>query len=183
MRIAKEFIAAVFAQAKATCWMLVDLFATKTGRYIRTGLSPGYYDKDELLLFSAFSLLVDFVENEVPSVYTNPEAKGLESSREVLSRIIKQSPLDSPDEVASWIEISDLYEWWTKVRPNRKSCYDELYSYLLDQSAKGRRNLTVDVDSNLEAIDMKAYEQERRYEEEDNQMLLRLVKIRLFMWT
>lgn len=31
---------------------------------IKTGLPPGYYDKDMILLYSSFALLVDFVEYE-----------------------------------------------------------------------------------------------------------------------
>jgi hypothetical protein len=37
---------------------------------VKTGLSPHYYDKDEILLYANFSILVDFVEHELAHMYT-----------------------------------------------------------------------------------------------------------------
>jgi hypothetical protein len=79
-------------------WFLYRFHPRHHYNIVRTGLPPGYYDKDVLLLHACFNLLKDFVEREKPFDHFDIEA---ESRKDI------------------WIEIRSLYDWWTKIRPAR----------------------------------------------------------------
>jgi len=71
-------------------------------RYLKINtLEKGWYDKDEVLLHSAFQLLIDFVEQEKPD--------------KTVDRNVNESHRKA------WKEIKFLYGWWKKGRPTRKS--------------------------------------------------------------
>lgn len=75
-----------------------------TDRYnvVRTGLPPGYYDKDIQMIHACFSLLVDFVESECDGVAN-------------LKRQMRYG--GHHGEMAT--ECLALYWWWTEIRPRR----------------------------------------------------------------
>jgi hypothetical protein len=87
---------------------------------VKTGLPPGYYDKDTLMLYACFNLLRLYFVQERPDQCINW------SSRQEI-----------------WEEICFLYDWWTVHRPVR-----------------GENN-----------------------DAEDTEMLIRLMKVRSFLWT
>ena len=47
-------------------WTFIDRY-----HVVKTGLKPGYYDKDQIMLHACFSLLVDYVEKECASFGTS----------------------------------------------------------------------------------------------------------------
>ena len=57
------------------------------------------------MLHAAFQLLADFMEQESPD-------KHIDWSHDALHR-------------RAWKEIRDLYKWWTKTRPRRRSPIDD----------------------------------------------------------
>ena len=71
---------------------------------INTGLKPGYYDIDHLMLFGCFSLLCGYVERENPSIMMS-----LNDVDEVMDI--------STEEQAIRSEIRRLYIWWKSERP------------------------------------------------------------------
>lgn len=119
----------------------------RVARYhiLDTGLEPGYYDKDTLMLNVNFNLLKDFVEvekawmehvcNDTP-YEINPLLKLIPfyksatfSSRELGMAYLKwETTLDdpkldkysqSPEQARVAREIIELYTWWVDVRPAR----------------------------------------------------------------
>ena len=71
------------------------------------------------------------------------------------------------------MEVLALYTWWTIVRPAR---IDPYVDHELDPRGTGFFSRTID--KHLNRIEI-----EQQYEQEDEEMLLRLVKIRRSLWT
>ena len=135
------------------------------------GLKKGWCDRDNLLLYSSFQILVDFVEKEKPAeiVYWSSSQK----HRHV------------------WKEIKELYNWWTSTRPARIDPIDDknlkrpaikfkkitgtkLYS-LLDYDRKKY--------ASYDAAIKKSWKLEKEWEKEDQKNLHRLINIRQYLWT
>jgi hypothetical protein len=134
-------------------------------------LENGSWDKDHLMLHAVFQLLVDFVEQEKPDqiVDWNSDAEHRHA----------------------WNEIQSLYRWWTQARSTRKTPLD----------AKGLKKppmrwkklpgtehrQLVDYDKKKYAayyVALKKHSRlEKKWDEEDQRNLHRLIEIRQFLWT
>lgn len=169
-----------------------------TRRYhvVDTKLKPGYYDKDTIILHSMFSILVDFVEIEKAWLNTWCDGgkynktswikrkfgrfRSPEDGLAYLTWEIEQTML-SQAEAAK--EIFELYNWWKNIRPNRKdpfelACYDKHFDnnedwFLTSQQFTTEQRKCLD--------DANKYEEDQY--NEDNEMLMRIIKIRNCMWT
>lgn len=90
-------------------------------------------------------------------------------------------------------EVLDLYKWWTEVYPNRPDPHDasgwsEYCERVRAANGGGGMSLFRDVkDPELKAFGdtalTKASEIEAAYEKEDEEMLIRLIKVRQSLWT
>lgn len=141
-------------------------------------LKKGWHDKDLIMLHAAFQLLTDYIELEKPE------------------EIIDWS--ESPHNEA-WKEIKYLYNWWTKKRPARKEkdfaeplTKEEYKAYGLDHldvitsNWKFKPDLPLGVIRKIENYKkklLKLYEQMETWDNEDQENLERLVKIREHLWT
>lgn len=161
---------------------------------VKTDLEPGYYDKDEIMLHANFSLLVDYVENELAyqmmyseydkipshnkwfSEYFNCSFRSRELGLAALDWGINLEPFYLEDvdmhesQRTTSQEIKELYLWWKDVRPNRKDPYSDLKTV---EDAKALCSECV----------MSRFEIEELYHKEDEEMLIRLMKIRRCLWT
>jgi len=134
-------------------------------------LEKGWFDKDYVMLHAVFQLLVDFVEHEKPDqiVDWNSDLKHKHA----------------------WKEICSLYRWWTQKRQSRKSPLDEKGLKRPPMKLKkiqGTENRQlVDYDKNrYAAYDdalKKHWRLEKKWYEEDQRNLHRLIEIRQFLWT
>lgn len=87
-------------------------------------------------------------------------------------------------------EIYELYNWWKNVYPNRKDPYDESgwTAYCEMRRQKGYDLLDFDVKTEEEekigtdALNL-SRKIEEKYDAEDTEMLIRLIKIRNNLWT
>lgn len=87
-------------------------------------------------------------------------------------------------------EILDLYTWWTEVRPKRGDPHDLSGWTAICDARRDRNEGFFDVESRTEeereatrkALDL-CHEIESKYEQEDEDMLIRLIKIRQGLWT
>ena len=141
-------------------------------RYLKIeGLEKGWCDKDLLLLHAAFQILVDFVEKEIPGTIIDWNwDKGHQKA---------------------WAEINSLYNWWTRIRPQRKSPVD--YKKLKRprfkfKKLKGKEfGELIRPDKRKYAKYYKAVKKEEELENkwlnEDNGNLCRLISIRTYLWT
>lgn len=86
-------------------------------------------------------------------------------------------------------EILELYKWWTEVYPNRPDPHDASgWSEYCDRKREeGGKFLAETKDPELKEFGDKAlkktHEIEEAYDKEDEEMLIRLIKIRNSLWT
>ncbi len=137
---------------------------------IRT-LESGWCDRDELLLHADFQILVDFVEQERP-------AAAVDWNHDTIHR-------------RAWKEIASLYRWWKKERPARKSPLNnkKLKSPPFRFKKIPGTNLSELIQPNRKkyALYYRALrrdsELQKKWLEEDQRNLHRLIEIRSFLWT
>ena len=84
-------------------------------------------------------------------------------------------------------QILQLYLWWTEIRPNREDPYDEsgwnkLYDSLGDRSLFDE-DLPPDMEEEKRVSHDKLGKIEEDNELEDEEMMIRLIKIRQCLWT
>lgn len=134
-------------------------------------LSKEWHDKDKVLLHVAFQILVDFVEQEQPE------------------RTVDWNWNETHKKV--WREIQALYKWWKVTRPARKSpLHDKALKRppLRFKKIPGSEAVQmVEPDKKKYAKYYQALQKDRRLEkkwyEEDQRNLHRLIEIRNFFWT
>lgn len=166
--------------------------------YLKTGLKPGYhYEFDTRILHGLFNELVDYVEMELAHLskwdttknYTFKNGRCVEAAfdyfKEAEDRVEKtrKKMLDQPktspfysslmdalffDEkhLENTKEIKELYEWWTKIKPLREDPY-----LTIKEETHGEKWIKL--------IELALNE----HENEDTEMLIRLIKIRKQLWT
>ncbi len=169
-------------------WYLQHRFNPKHQYHlIDTGLEPGYYDVDYLMLHGCFSLLCRYVEDEQGGV-----EKLTKWSENLMTAPDKNAPEglhESQGENES--EAVKLYLWWKRTKPADQAEYDRmvhhLYSdkwvtYTNDDGHRvfGPRRKWTDEDiamrSSMHALDDKM-------KRDEQEMLKRLIDIRGGLWT
>lgn len=175
---------------------------------IRTGLKPGYYDKDEQMLHVNFSLLVDLIEVEkawLQTIFTEPENIG--HKHPWWKRLFKEfrckecglAYLDWEMNLSNDVECHvsqsetakeqyELYKWWTITRPNRSNPWEtyklELPKLDFEDSPDGSGNKVLPPPTKkTRSIIKKVIKLEAQQYQEDEKMLIRLMKIRRSLWT
>lgn len=171
-------------------------FIDKT-HYLKTGLEPGnYYDLDHRILHGLFNELVEFVEYDCALMqddrnknYQFVKGRCIEAGLDYLdwaSNLTyedygfnqeKESQVakELTPQAKSAIEILKIYHWW-KNRPNRKEPMEESgWSKICE--TKNPDPQEKDIAFN------KLQELENQMDQEDEDMLISLIKIRKSLWT
>lgn len=185
---------------------LINRFVCKT-HYLKTGFKPGYYyEVDEKILHSLFNELVDFVEIELAwmqvissdkNKYKIPwfrKIKRWRSAEAGLDNLKWACELkfteewglskDDPNignptpQAESAKQIFEIYNWWKNVRPNRPDPH-EISGWSSICSKK--KNEVSEQERHKSVLDLEKIEQE--YDNEDEEMLIKLIKIRKHLWT
>lgn len=150
-------------------------FILKT-HYLKTGLNPGvYHELDTRILHGLFNELVDFVEKDLAHLskwnkekkYKFKKGKSKEAAYDYFdwaSTQKNEDDVESQQAIDSKI-IKELYEWWTTIRTNRKDVYE-----IFTKEKYG------------DDYYLKIYEMEKKYDEEDEMMMIKLIKIRKSLW-
>ena len=124
-------------------------------------LKPNYYDVDTRMIHAMFTLLSDFMEREKPGEHINWES--------------------DPGHSFAWKEIQDLYRWWKKGYLERREPVldvpDDQVPPLMDLN-KSQQLYPV-----WHEACRKTNEVEKRWHEEDERNMTRLVKIHRYLWT
>lgn len=137
------------------------------------GYERGWIDADHAMQLACFRLLCDFVERENPGVgfHTWQDYAWPTMTQKDVDLI--QGQMDYDD------EIRKLYVWWTKVRPLEHRRAAEMLDNLkfpptliyLEMSPERREKFEEWAEEN------------RRLDEKDDEMFMRLVNVRHRMWT
>ena len=146
-------------------------------------LSRNFHDRDTVILHANFQILTDFVEQEL---FSNHHEILVDVEREIKTL---QDFDYSPEEIKKCIDainksnsdilkLMKLYKWWTIERPLR----EENYPKYPENMEKTILLMTSSKPVFLEWADnYKKYEQAGEQEDEDN--LIELIKLKKYMWT
>jgi hypothetical protein len=149
------------------CWWIKN-FLFHRYDLIRTGLDKGsWHDTDTVILYGMMNLLVQYVEIEDPTILTreiNKETFTCEEERIMAERCA------ADDE-----EVKLIYKWW-KDYPNREKEIESKY----DEYGKCRREKS---DIKEECSFVEIVQMEDKLSEEEQDMLIRLIKVRGYLWT
>jgi hypothetical protein len=177
-------------------YYICNRYIDKT-HYLKTGLNPGhYYEFDYRLIHGLFNELVDFVEIELAHSmtwqnknkykFTNSRcvdaaydyfkwANNLKVKSETGKRVLS-------DQAKASRKIKKLYEWWKYQRPNRlspmeKSGWNKIYDTMELNNFKDK------APKNAHRNYMKLVKIEEAYDQEDEDMMVELIKLRRHLWT
>lgn len=143
-------------------------FLFKRFDLIRTGLTKtDWHDKDQLILYGMMNLLKDYVEKEECFQTINWES--------------------DPEHLNAAREIRVIYEWWKTYENRLKEIDDQLdvwHDQFQQRSGEGLEKINNPIKSKMEDIEFeKLHLMEELLEAEEQEMLIRLIKIRKFLWT
>jgi hypothetical protein len=178
-------------------YYLRNRFVTKT-HYLKTGLKPGHWHElDDRILHGIFNELVDFVEIEKAWMFVVFDDKAFAEynfPKSFRNRFLRWKQFkcpeagiahlnwevtleDSETQASTAKEILFLYDWWKNIRPNRPDPYE----------LSGYAKLDHEFDDNPKPEVYKALEKvteiENKYNDEDTEMLISLIKIKNSLWT
>jgi hypothetical protein len=157
-------------------------------------------DRVEVMYHGAFQVLVDFVEKEWAGSEYHGKLFNIEEER---ARMVAAG--NDPEHIeleismlerqnASTQEIMDLYNWWTKIYPNRDA-HDPLNNvecpameFIPCEDNPKLSTLKMEFDDPEKQKAYKAgmkkhHDWDDACEAEDEEMLMRLMKIRKHLWT
>lgn len=125
-----------------------------------------WYDSDTRILYGMFQILVDYYEKEEPGEQFDWTA--------------------SPEHERIWAEINELYKWWTVTRPNRPDSHAHIEDS--NHGCEGPFMVFDLPDNDPRYIQFRAdmdrsRQIEAEYQQEDTEMLIRLITIRENLWT
>jgi hypothetical protein len=176
-------------------YYIENRFVTKT-HYLKTGLTPGYYhDLDYRIIHALFNELVDFVEveqawmNHICSKekkFKFKKGRCPEAGIDYLnwaSNLVKDEEYGLKKgekghgepthqaEVAK--KILEIYDWWKNIRPTRDPHKESGWDVNFESKDKKAKDKAFKLLTKLET----------KYEKEDENMLINLIKIRKSLWT
>jgi hypothetical protein len=168
---------------------------------------PGeYHDLDERILHGLMNALVDFVEVELAykSRWCNTEEsktakwKNGRCPQLGLAHLAWEMTLDgeeldvterSDSQAATAREIKVIYDWWKVTRPARPDPYDASgWSEYCERNREAGNNIFSNKKKDPELAELskvtldKLHEIEAAYHDEDQAMLIRMIKIRRSLW-
>lgn len=184
-------------------WFMYRFIKAHKYHLVDTELGYGYHSNDRILMHANFKILKDFVEIEKAQHQyawkdepkdTPPIEAALKYIDWERSLVISEDEVDADDprigmptsQATSANEIKELYLWWTVDRPARQDPYD---AYPDDEKDDGtdwfeRQAMRTEKEEIANHNRFKKIRvMEADYEEEDTDMLVRLVKIRKELWT
>lgn len=158
-------------------WWILHRTFNRFNKIEMPTLEPGYYDSDTRMLHGAFNLLTDFVEKEKP--FERIDWDYDEAHRHAAK------------------EIKELYDWWKCSYLKRRSLLDDIppnHQPHLFEFCKEEPNGDLSYGQAERQASEKAYpiyheafslqmKQEAMWDKEETENLIRLVKIRGYLWT
>lgn len=162
---------------------------------LQTDLEPGqYYDYDSRLLHGMFNSFVQFIEHEQTLENLKWELTLTNEYEWLCDEEAKQQPdygKATPQAISAQEKLA-LYTWWKETRPARVDAYEA--SGYKDWSSKNRNEedgmwstLIDDEDTEKQETRSTLFKKWReiddQYDKEDEDMMIRLIRIRQTCWT
>lgn len=172
----------------AKMWLMYRFHPRHQYHIIRTGLKPGWYDEDELILHACFAMLERYIE------WHGGDEDLQKFSDELMAEPDKNAPpgLQS-DQAERQTEAVKLYRWWKVERPADQERRHELVMRLYGN--KKRMKSEPIADGKLHKLIFEPFEGdevelekefralERKIDDDEQAMLHRLIDIRRSLWT
>jgi len=134
-----------------------------------------YCDTSDKILPCMFNELVLFVEHDLKGMcYFKTGDKTINTGVQYLEHQI-QFLLDEGEDTSHDEEILALYKWWKEERPSRKDPNEIIPDKIIFDLPDGEREEMIKILEEARRI-------EDGYDREDEEMLIRLVKIRKHLW-
>lgn len=169
---------------------------------INTGFKPGgYYEIDQKILHGLFTELVDFVEKDLAHMgaYSSKKKYKFKKGRCVeaaynyfnwaskLKDTYPDGTKKASEQAKNSRKIKKLYEWWTKTRPSRidpyvSSGWDEVCKVDDKMLFNDKDKTPAQIRKQKQAL-QKLFKIEEKYDDEDTNMLIELIKIRHHLWS
>lgn len=154
------------------------------------GYKWGYNDRSELILFANMALLRDFIEKE-KAFDCHVDWSSAAEALEVRGKENDDGCGASRDaHAAAKKEMLAIYNWWTKGRAEEHKKVDELLEAAYPSPmvfepipGSGMLQLKNDETPELRIIRDQCRVMEDALEDKDEEMLIRLIKVRGYMWT
>ncbi len=148
-------------------------------------LDPGYHDPETLLFYSMFEIFEEFMKTQL----ADSHVKWVLTKDDFEKWMIEDDPKSVEKEIKSrndlWDEMNAIYDWWIDVYPNRE---DTLPEYPTLPKEWGLLSVfNEDFDDEEIMIEYKRVikihlEMEEGWNKEDEEMMIRLVKIHANLW-
>jgi hypothetical protein len=144
-------------------------------------LTPGYHDCSELILHASFSLFATFMERQLSdNCGINWEYTG-DGDEFLTEDYIKERQ-------ELWVNMNELYVWWTVERPNREYKLDT--DYPMPELPQDWGFLSITNPDFENEPQMKEWNRiakihrdaELQWNITDEKMLIMLAKIRMYLW-
>jgi hypothetical protein len=190
---------------------IINRFVDKI-HYLPTRLPPGkYYEIDDRVLRGMFETLVDFVEcekahmelicspkdNKAPWWYNfrGTRWKHIRSRELGMKYLNWEMALDQGEHDENYFngseqagqarEVVALYTWWKDVRPNRPNVHEASgwHDICNKRDIFSNKERTEEEELAITNSLNKLHQLEQMYNDEDEQMMIRLVKILKGLWT
>ncbi len=148
-------------------------------------LDPGYYDEDTLLFYAMFEIFETFMKRQL----TNPQIVWEYDKSHYPDWMIEDDPEGIQKDIDShntrWKEMNEIYNWWVNVYPKREETLPEYPE--LPKEWGMMAALNEDFDDTEEIKEYKRvgdihWKAEEDWHKEDEEMMIRLVKIQSSLW-
>jgi hypothetical protein len=198
--------------SNAQYWFLYRFVKKHKYHLIDTGLLPGYYDVDTRIFHGVFNLMKEFCEDEQPrndwmwesdknskkfvpgfnaAIESFKWQKELVYTSDDVWDIENQHLIGTPQPQALVAkELEEIYIWWVVTRPNREDPYKKFQDFYFENLLREKgSSMSLLCARSPEEEEKRALvvaqrdELEKQYKDEDENMLLRLIKIRHSLWT
>lgn len=191
-------------------WKFIHRYIKKHQYFlVHTGLAPGYYDIDTRMLWANFNLLCSYVENELLitscDIYEWEKKLnfGLSYGEWEMEYCLKNKQFQYTDNflranpflgqvttnktngrTCFFTEVFDLYKWWKQNRFLKPAPLD---TFINNEYFNKTNLLEGDNEDRKDELIYKIHTMQSQYEEnqikEEEEMLIRLIKIRTKLWT
>jgi hypothetical protein len=189
----------IWKLSDAKWWVYYRVLPKQKYNIVRTELKPGYYDVDVRMLYSSFALLCSYVERECSACYelsdnalTNTNIPNIEKGMLYLLERVNDAIKNGENPFYDK-EALELYVWWKILRPIRDNLMIPVRENLPDDFSiidimTGQEEITPEhphysTYTNYYTTLHKQGHLQHIFDDEDDIMLERLIKIRGSLWT